>query len=328
MCTNPKIAYRFRRATHDYGNPVEITFRQPPLNDWQKYDQIALPCGKCVSCQIAKSRDWANRCILEMEDHSHTTFLTLTYDDAHLPRTWDINKATGECTPVATLVPRDLQLFLKKLRFHADNHIRFFACGEYGSRTFRPHYHLIIFGLHCQDAEPQSRSEIGNQYYTSDFISRLWTDQYGDPLGYHILAPATWKTCAYTARYILKKQTDQNSRQWYKDHGLEPPFMRCSRSPGIGAHYLERHPDCMQFTQISSGDIDGARSFCPPAYFKRKFKEQDPVSADWYSIERETFSASQTAAKKLLTDKDIYDILKDDERRVLKILNQLPRGEF
>lgn len=269
------------------------------------------------------ARDWANRCLLEMEDHKHTWFVTLTYDDDHLPRTMSADAHTGEAlSPAATLVPRDLQLFIKRLRFFNGPGIRFFAAGEYGGVTLRPHYHLIIFGLECQ-VEEFGGNALGDKYYISPQIEQSWT------FGNHSIAPATWRTCAYVARYILKKQTGEQGKDYYRKLNIEPPFTRMSRRPGIGLRYLDAHPDCMQFLKISAGDVDGAKSFPPPRGLRRKFKALDPVSADWYSIERA--SAAENADKirtKLLTDKDIYDILLDKERRALQIQAKLPRPDF
>lgn len=321
-CTSPKFAYVSKR--HRYGEPQQILFNIP-YREIDDYRPIMVPCGKCPSCRLSYSRDWANRCVLEMEYHKSTMFLTLTYDDEHLPFTYDISKDTGEATPVSTLYPRDLQLFLKRLRRDYPFPLRFFGCGEYGSQTLRPHYHLILFGLDCQ-LDLLKKSSLGDNYYTSPLIAKFWSDpDSGVPLGNHLIAPATWKTCAYVARYILKKQVDVRSADFYSKHCIEPPFIRCSRRPGIGYQYFVDHPDCMQYSRIACGNVDDQRSFSPPAYYKRMFKDIDPVSADWYSIERESFIESQNCARKLLTDKDIFDILKDDERRALNITNRLPR---
>ncbi len=74
--------------------------------------------------------------------------MTLTYDDEHLPIN-DYVDSDGVIHGKPTLRKRDVQLFLKRLRknYKYDNHIKYFCCGEYGGKTFRPHYHLIIFGF-------------------------------------------------------------------------------------------------------------------------------------------------------------------------------------
>lgn len=321
MCCRPKYAYE-PKVRLPYGATRKLIFSVPA--NWENaYTRIQLPCCQCPECRMQFARNWANRCLLEMEDHKHTWFVTLTYDDEHLPRTMTVDERTGEVVaPASTLVPRDMQLFLKRLRYFSGMGIRFFGVGEYGANTLRPHYHLIIFGLECQ-LEENGSNVLGDKYYTSPEIERAWQ------LGFHSIAPANWRTCAYVARYILKKQTGEKGKEYYRKLNIEPPFTRMSRRPGIGMNYLEKHPDCMQYLKISCGDVDGAKSFPPPPALRRKFKDVDPVSADWYSIERASAAENaQEISLKMLTDKDVYDILQDKERRALQIQARLPRPDF
>lgn len=93
------------------------------------------PCGKCVPCVYRDKRVWTHRILLESFLHASSVFVTLTYNDQHLP-------ADG------CLVPGHLQLWLKRIRKSlAPERVRFFACGEYGGTTWRPHYHLAMFGM-------------------------------------------------------------------------------------------------------------------------------------------------------------------------------------
>lgn len=95
-----------------------------------------IPCGKCAGCRAAKAKAWADRMILELDHSKKAVFLTLTYDNEHLPVLVNVN--TGQGTP--TLQKRDLQLFLKRLRkAFKGKELRYYAVGEYGSRTLRPH---------------------------------------------------------------------------------------------------------------------------------------------------------------------------------------------
>ena len=100
--------------------------------------KIQLPCGQCIGCRLERSRQWAIRCMHEKSLYSLSSFLTLTYDDDHLP-------------PNGTLVKRDFQLFMKRLRWEMGDGIRFFACGEYGDGNLRPHYHALLFNVDFPD---------------------------------------------------------------------------------------------------------------------------------------------------------------------------------
>lgn len=64
--------------------------------------KVAIPCKHCIGCHLDYARDWANRLLIELKDMKCGIFLTLTYDNDHLPRTKD---------GVPTLSKRDIQLF-------------------------------------------------------------------------------------------------------------------------------------------------------------------------------------------------------------------------
>lgn len=147
---------------------------------------------------------WAYRCQLELAQHTSAAFTTLTYSDENLP---------------PTLCKRDLQLFLKRLR--KLRAVRFFACGEYGERNQRPHYHSIIYGVDERDR---------------DLVEDTWG------LGRTQTVNVTPATIAYTAGYAAKKfgfrkglGVDEKIdvatgiiSQW------QHPFIQMSRRPGIG----------------------------------------------------------------------------------------------
>lgn len=103
---------------------------------------IEIPCGSCLECRLEYSRNWANRCVLEASMHDENCFITLTYDDLNLPLIDGTNPETGEVTKFKTLVKKDLQLFMKRLRSRLDEKggikIRYFAAGEYGDASYRP----------------------------------------------------------------------------------------------------------------------------------------------------------------------------------------------
>lgn len=183
---------------------------------------IKIPCGKCIGCRLEHSRQWAVRCMHEKRMHTDSSFLTLTYDDAHLP-------------PGGTLVKRDLQLFMKRYRKLAGNGVRFFACGEYGEKTQRPHYHVLLLSHRISDLRPLRTLARDNQnpLYKSKTLSNLWT------AGVHAIGEVTFDSCAYVARYCVKKITGPRAADHYK--GRQPEFLVMSRRPGIGTAYLQKY---------------------------------------------------------------------------------------
>jgi len=96
-----------------------------------------VPCGRCAPCRVNRAEDWKNRMVWESDNYENTSFLTLTYEDNFLPLDRSVDK-------------RELQLFFKRLRKDLDGRkIKYFSCGEYGEDFGRPHYHAVVFGLHC-----------------------------------------------------------------------------------------------------------------------------------------------------------------------------------
>lgn len=97
-----------------------------PDREWSR---AIVRCGQCTPCLIRRKQQWVGRLRFENQSHVSSRFLTLTYRDA--PDTLDVT---------------DLQLFAKRYRYHYGK-TRFFAVGEYGGRSGRPHWHVISFGI-------------------------------------------------------------------------------------------------------------------------------------------------------------------------------------
>lgn len=154
-----------------------------------------------------------------MHDESH--FVTLTYDDPHLP-------------PDLSLKPRDLQLFMKRLRKAVQpERIRFYACGEYGEKNGRPHYHALLFGMSLRDRVPHSRGPSGELLYQSAMLDEAWG------LGRTLTGTVSRQSAAYVARYALKKISGAPADKHYG--GRHPEFSRMSNRPGIGSLWVERY---------------------------------------------------------------------------------------
>lgn len=222
------------------------------------YHSLSIPCGQCIGCRLEKSRQWAIRCSLESQLYQNSYFLTLTYDDEHLPKS-------------GSLVPDDLQKFLKRLRRYVEYHgsdkkIRFFACGEYGDNFLRPHYHAIIFNLDISDLKRFSTSFSGDIYYTSETINQIWKN------GYVIIGEVTFESCAYVARYVTKKMTGSQADFYYE--GRQPEFVRMSRRPGIGSDWLDQYKsDVYPHDYIVIRDGIKVK---PPKYFDKLFESIAP----------------------------------------------------
>lgn len=208
-----------------------------------KNNETKIGCGQCIGCRLEYSRQWANRITLEAKKYkpNECWFLTLTYDDEHVPIGQAVNQKTGEVKQSLTLNKEDLTLFMKRLRYYYQYHynhdgIRFYAAGEYGDTTKRPHYHICIFNMPIHtELIRVKENELGQRIWTNKEIEKLWGK------GFIAIAHQSWETAAYTARYMLKKQKGQDSEWYYKSLGIIPEFTQMSRKPGIAREYYDEN---------------------------------------------------------------------------------------
>lgn len=229
------------RPLHAWQSPSGKVFFTP----YKDSTPIDLPCGQCIACRLARSRDWATRCVHEAKLHEESSFLTLTYDDAHLP-------ANG------SLVPEHLTNFFKRLRKHYDGRkIRYFACGEYGDKSQRPHYHCILFGCSFPNRKPVSTGKF--PLYNDDSLSRIWG------FGHAVIGDVTFESAAYCARYVCKKITGSGAADHYG--ARVPEFSRASNRPGIGADYFHKYyEDIATYGRVYSR---GGHFTKPPRYYDK-----------------------------------------------------------
>lgn len=196
--------------------------------------KLTVPCGRCVGCRIDKVREWSTRIAHEASMHESSIFVTLTYADEFLPDDFSLNK-------------RDLQLFMKRLRKKLKQKIRFYACGEYGERFLRPHYHAIIFGWSPDDGVPWRKTNKGHVYYRSSMLEETWG------MGHCEYGAVTAQNGAYVAGYALKKMRGAGDPEKYKRPSpitgeivdVQPEFALMSNRPGIGGAWFDQFEgDC------------------------------------------------------------------------------------
>lgn len=326
----------------------------------QYIDCIQVPCGKCIGCRLEYSRQWANRCMLELKDHDSAYFVTLTYNDWHVPLSQ--YEVQGEIQTAQSLRKRDFQLFMKRLRkAFPDQKIRFFAAGEYGSHTYRPHYHAILFGLKLDDLETYGMSSQNFPYFWSKSLQKLWDEgenvqnlyervekkpllsyqnvlQYmqgckesSTPLatrGFVLVANVSWETCAYVARYVTKKLTGPVA-EFYKEHNIEAPFSLMSRKPGIGRGYYDVHLDNLyDYDYINVATSQGGVKFRPPKYFNRLLESDNPELSEMLRESRKAWAQELALVKLKQTDKRYMDMLDTEESVKEQSVKTLRRNQL
>lgn len=185
---------------------------------------VSAPCGKCAACRIASRREWTIRVMHELTTMGSGMFVTLTYDDEHLPFNKDWQ---GVPSIDPTLQKTDLQKYFKRLRKDLGTHkIKHFSCGEYGDLNQRPHYHSIIMGL---DILNDNHHEV---------VKANWNKGIVD------IGNAEFDSVQYVVGYIDKKLSGPQAQKEYNDRGRNPVFRLVSN--GIGLQFCK--DNAKQFT--------------------------------------------------------------------------------
>lgn len=182
-------------------------------------------CGACPECLHSRASLWALRACFESKLHQNSCMITLTYDSykhnrsAHPPRSSTLEE--NKVNPNLTVNKRDVQLFIKRLRKKFGPNIKYIACAEYGSRTHRAHYHLILFGVKFPDLRPLKRSKRRNQIYYSKTLTDLWTHGITTVDSIYI-NPAIARYCT---KYCAKTRT-RDTFMLFSHHLGEEPLLQ------------------------------------------------------------------------------------------------------
>lgn len=231
-------------CTNPYKLTVEKLYKNTPtvfLNkDQYPLGYLELPCGHCIACKIQRSREWTLRIVHELEFWEHASFVTLTYDDKHLPKK-------------NTLVKSDLQKFFKRLRKKISP-IKYYACGEYGERGGRPHYHMILFGIKMDLDTIKEDGTVKNS-----ILNDTWD------LGLIHAGTVTADSARYVTGYIDKKYNGSMEDEIYTQTGRINPFQICSQ--GLGLRFALREQEQLKKNLYTT--LKGAKIGLPK-YYKKK----------------------------------------------------------
>jgi len=193
-------------------------------------DGLLVPCGKCLMCRVAYRKEWTLRMIHESGYWEKSSFITLTYDNDHLPEN-------------NSLVKHDLKCYFKRLRKSIEpDKIKYFAVGEYGFQKDRPHYHIILLNSH------------------EKFIVDSW--KYG---GVHI-GQVAQASIMYCLKYVMK----EGKIPKHQNDDRVPEYRRSSIKLGLNylsPAVIDYHKKNEQKPYIT---LEGGFKVAIPRYFRKK----------------------------------------------------------
>lgn len=238
--------------------------------DWRG-NQIPIPCGVCLNCKRDRISLLEQRAKYEFNNHSSSCFVTFTYDDYHIPVMPGFNRPT--------LLRRDFEKYIDTVRHSlkksvirflpdVDVNFSFLACGEYGDKFKRPHFHIIFFGL------PYKKCK--------SFLQNYWH------FGAIDVRPVNTGAIRYVIKYLSKQQKGNNLDAQYFDNGLEPPFVCHSRSFGAGL-FRSQQRNIQEYGVMKFGQ----KTIGVPAYWKNKFlvlSERNILSIERHRKQYEEFT--------------------------------------
>jgi len=266
---------------------------------------MEVACGQCLGCRLDRTLMWAMRITHEacLHESAHgNCFVTFTYRSK--------DTCTAEQYKNGHYVPEDYSLnyhhfrdFIKRLRKHFSQKIRYFHCGEYGEESLRPHYHACLFNCSFDD-QFVYQQEQGITTYESDTLQNLW------PYGFCTIGELNFETASYTAGYILKKVSGARADDTYlrnDEYGVaywvKPPYTTmslghtcnvchkksCKRSTGgIGRDFYEKYTG--DFFPSDESPIPGKGIIHKvPRYYQKILSEQSPELLDHVLRRRKEF---------------------------------------
>ncbi len=257
-----------------------ISFKEPFRTN-NPVKKITVPCGRCIGCRLERSRQWAIRCSHEASLYENNCFITLTYNNEHLP-------------PYGSLQKAHFQKFMKRLRKkNPGKRIRYFQCGEYGEKLKRPHYHACLFNYDVPDRKfYKQKGDV--RLYTSETLEGLW------PMGFSTVGDVTFKSAAYVARYVMKKVSGNQMEEHYSvvddETGeivlREPEYTTMSLKPGIGAMWFKKYQSDVY---PSDEVIIKGRQVKPPRFYDTLYEQAEPNGFNLIKMRREETAEDNAA---------------------------------
>lgn len=293
--------------------PVSTVSKMKCRNPFIK-DGSAYGCGQCLPCRVDKSRIWTHRIMLEAALHSDNAFVTLTYDDDHMPV---VDRRPGPSQDLrGALVPKEMQDWLKRIRKAVEPvKLRYFGVGEYGDDSWRPHFHLALFGFaSCQYGRSRYSKIFRNCCVNCDLVRDTWGR------GMVLLGDLNESSAQYVSGYVTKKMTAKDD---IRLKGLHPEFARMSLKPGIGADAMWDVASTLLQFNLDETQVDvpstlrhGKRIFPLGRYLQRRLRKNvgkeeaapqevlDRIKAELQPLRDSAFENSRSFKKEIVKAAD------------------------
>ena len=233
-----------------------------------------------MPCRIAQGREKAIRCWHESKCHDSNIFLTLTYRDEDCPARLDYSHFQKFMKDLRERLSRDVKV-------KDDSYISFMVTGEYGEKTKRPHWHVILFNYEPTDAVYSYSTELGEKVFTSEFLDELWGR------GFCNFGSVTMDSASYVARYAAKKLVHGKD----DEHEFHP-IHKTSKGRAIGRSWIEKN---WRFT-FENGFVilPNGEKASVPRYYVDWLKRERPSDYDAYvcGVRNEMCLKAEASARK------------------------------
>lgn len=219
---------------------------------------IPVPCGKCPECRARRVSGWSFRLCKEAEVSSSAYFITLTYDTSFVPIT-----SKG----FMALWKPDFQKFIKRLRKRNSQALKYYAVGEYGERSWRPHYHAIVFNMELETFTGKVLADhIRSGRYVPDGKMRFQALDW--KLGHATIGLCNAASVGYCLEYMSKRRRIPV----HENDDRTPEFGLMSK--GIGLCYVnDRDKRQWHYNDLDKRmycNVEGGKKIAMPRYYKDK----------------------------------------------------------
>lgn len=277
-----------------------INIRNPKVSARSAEPHMQVPCGRCMACKQRHARQWSFRLYHQNKVSKSGYFVTLTYENEHLPVTQD--------NVFPELCKHDLSGFMKKLRRQSEYHtphmgeMKYYAVGEYGGQTGRPHYHAIIFNLDTK---------------IKDKIKDIWKK------GNVHIDTINMDTISYVTGYVMKRDVDKS-----KDLNRQIEFSLMSK--GLGLSYFNNNKKYHVENETYIAKFQGTDLALPTYYKKKMFSEtqRDKISGELkIKLEEDHLQKLEKLTKKGIQNPEAY-IKNQQYGKIRSIQKRLKKDKF